>query len=109
MSTKIRVPLAIGQASFALCAALSILLGLAAPEAAAQAGARGKPISRVLVPPKSLGVCSGPPKGLSISPTSAAFPNVTQGGSCASQSFTVTNVGSLPVSLSGTYASAHTP
>lgn len=105
MSTKIRGPLAFAKASFALCVALSALLGLAAPEAAAQAGARGKPISRVLAPPKSLGVCSGPPKGLSIAPTSAAFPSVTQGGACASQSFTVTNVGSLPVSLSSTYAS----
>lgn len=61
-------------------------------------------IRRMLASPKVLGICSGPPRGLVISPASHAFPSIVAGAGTSSQTFTVTNVGSLPVTIGSVFA-----
>ncbi len=88
----------------AALAALAFAVGfLSAPDASAQAGARGLPMSRVVAKSnfKAAG-CIIPAPAITISPSSITFPTPVAAGSCSSggQVFTVTNTGTKSVFIS---------
>lgn len=71
----------------------------------AQPKPRSVPMSKALVAAKVLGVCSGPAVALSLSPGTITIPTATNGGACTSAPFTLTNLGSVPVSVGSIFTS----